>query len=84
MQFDTGIEDALKLALISMDSPMRSNIGVGPPVDVAMCRRDTLELQTDIRIDHSEPYFHNLRDRCSSALKAAHTAIPKPPYGKGG
>jgi putative proteasome-type protease len=82
VNFDTGVHDALKIALISMDSTMRSNIGVGIPIDVALCRRDSLKLEVDFRIDHTEPYFHDLRDRWSTALRAAHIAIPAPPYGK--
>src|ERR1700737_1962900 len=33
--------DALKIGLISMDSTMRSNIGVGMPIDLIVVRRDT-------------------------------------------
>src|ERR1044072_2897163 len=33
--------DALKISLISMDSTMRSNLGVGMPIDIIVMRRDT-------------------------------------------
>ncbi|HEY8580567.1 MAG TPA: peptidase [Beijerinckiaceae bacterium] len=78
--FDTSVDDALKLGLISMDSTMRSNLGVGMPIDIAVLRRDALALEVDHRIDNVDPYFHDLRDRWSVALRAAHTAIPRPPY----
>ena len=32
------------------------------------------------RIEEDEPYFRDLRERWSSALRAAHQAIPHPPY----
>ena len=73
--------DALKVALVSMDSTMRSNLGVGLPVDVALARRGALKLEVDLRIEAGEPYFHDLRERWSAALRAAHRAIPRPPYG---
>jgi putative proteasome-type protease len=79
--YDTDLYDGLKVALVSMDSTMRSNLGVGLPIDIAVCRRDSLTLEVDERIDHTEPYFHDLRDRWSTALKAAHMGIPRPPYG---
>jgi putative proteasome-type protease len=82
VNFDSDIYDGLKVALVSMDSTMRSNIGVGLPIDIAVSRRDSLELEVDERIDHTEPYFHDLRDRWSTALKQAHAGIPRPPYGK--
>jgi putative proteasome-type protease len=77
---DSDIDDALKLGLISMDSTMRSNIGVGLPIDVVTIRRDALTTELNYRIDAAEPYFHDLRERWSAALRAAHLAIPPPPY----
>jgi putative proteasome-type protease len=76
----TELQDALKLGLISMDSTIRSNLGVGLPIDLAVIRRDALSLELDYRIEATEPYFHDLRERWSSALRAAHLAIPRPPY----
>ena len=84
VNFDTDLYDALKIALISMDSTMRSNLSVGLPVDVAMLRRDAETLEVTTRIDSSDTYFRDLRDQWSSALKAAHMAIGRPPYGKRG
>ncbi len=81
VNYKSDLYDALKIGLISMDSTMRSNLGVGLPIDIAVLRRDTEELEVDTRIDNTDGYFHELRDRWSVALKAAHMAIPRPPYG---
>jgi putative proteasome-type protease len=78
--FKTNLSDALKIGLISMDSTMRSNIGVGMPIDLWAIRRDALETTLSTRIEQGEPYFHDLRERWSSALRSAHQAIPAPPY----
>lgn len=78
--FDTDPYDALKIGLISMDSTMRSNLGVGLPIDVLVARRDTYTPELSYRIEPGEPYFQDLRERWSSALRAAHIAIPRPPY----
>jgi putative proteasome-type protease len=72
--------DALKIALISMDSTMRSNLGVGMPLDVMVYRPGTLKAELIHRIDRGDSYFEDLRDRWSGALRAAHMAIPRPPY----
>ena len=77
----TEIYDALKIGLISMDSTMRSNLGVGLPIDIAVICRDSLEAELVHRIEAGEPYFRDLRERWSAALSAAHKAIPRPPYG---
>jgi putative proteasome-type protease len=79
--YKTDIYDALKLSLISMDSTMRSNLGVGLPVDLVVLRRDVLFWEVRRRIEAGEPYFHDLRERWSAALRKAHNDIPRPPYG---
>ncbi len=78
--FDTDLYDALKIGLISMDSTMRSNLGVGLPIDILVVRRDTCTAEVNYRIEPGEPYFQDLRERWSGALRAAHIAIPRPPY----
>jgi putative proteasome-type protease len=64
-----------------MDSTMRSNLGVGLPVDFVMLRRGAPAWEVSRRIEAGEPYFHDLRERWSYALRKAHMDIPRPPYG---
>jgi putative proteasome-type protease len=78
--YDSDIYDALKIGLISMDSTIKSNLSVGLPIDVALLRRDTMHLEVETRIDAGDEYFRDLRERWSKALRAAHMAIPAPPY----
>jgi putative proteasome-type protease len=78
--YQTDLYDALKIGLISMDSTMRSNLGVGMPIDLMVARRDVCDAELTYRIEPGEPYFHDLRERWSAALRAAHMAIPRPPY----
>ena len=80
INFDTDLYDALKIGLISMDSTMRSNLAVGLPIDILVVRRDTCNSEVDYRIEPGEPYFQDLRESWSAALRAAHIAIPRPPY----
>lgn len=80
VSFDSDVLDALKIGLISMDSTIRSNLSVGLPIDLALLRRDALKAEIAVRIDEADPYFHDLRDSWSRALRAAHMAIPAPPY----
>jgi putative proteasome-type protease len=80
ISFDTDLYDALKIGLISMDSTMRSNLAVGLPIDLLVVRRDSYNPEVNYRIEPGEPYFQDLRERWSTALRAAHIAIPRPPY----
>jgi len=81
--YGIDLYDALKIGLISMDSTMRSNLGVGMPIDLLVARRDTCTAELNYRIEPGEPYFQDLRNRWSEALRAAHIAIPRPPYTTG-
>jgi putative proteasome-type protease len=56
--------------------------GVGLPIDLAIARRDAFAFELLRRIKPGETYFHNLSDRWSAALRAAHRSIPRPPYGR--
>ncbi len=79
--YDMDLYDALKIGLISLDSTMRSNLSVGMPIDILLVRRDAWEAELSYRIEPNEPYFQDLREQWSAALRAAHIAIPRPPYG---
>lgn len=78
--FKTNLSDAVKIGLISMDSTMRSNLGVGMPIDLWALRRDALETSLTTRIEQGEPYFQDLQERWATALRSAHQSIPTPPY----
>lgn len=79
--FETGLDEGLKIALISMDSTMRSNLAVGLPVDAMVLPRDRLAASVNVRIGEDDPYFGSVRTRWSEALREAHQSIPNPPYG---
>jgi putative proteasome-type protease len=78
VQHETPIEDAIKLALISMDSTLRSNLSVGLPVDLLVLRRDDLRVSLRRRICDDDEYFRMIRERWSAALREAYRSIPNP------
>jgi putative proteasome-type protease len=80
VRYGIDIYDGLKIALISMDSTLRSNLSVGMPIDVVVVRRDACDPELVYRIEPGDAYFHDLSERWSAALRAAHMAIPRPPY----
>ena len=80
VKYDTDLYDGVKLALVSMDSTLRSNLSVGLPIDLAIYRRDAGKLELRQRITEDDEYFRMIRERWSSALKEAYSAIPRPPW----
>ncbi len=84
VSYEMDLYDALKVGLVSIDSTMRSNLSVGMPIDLLVVRRDGCAAELIHRIEPGDAYFSDLRERWSAALRAAHIAIPRPPYGNRG
>ena len=80
VKFATAIPDGVKLALISMDSTLRSNLTVGLPIDLMVFRRDARQAEINLRIGEDDPYFRMIRERWSAALRDAHRAIARPDW----
>jgi putative proteasome-type protease len=74
----SSLAQAAKCALISMDSTIRSNLSVGPPLDLAIIRRDELKLATHISIDLDNEYFNMIRNRWGVALQEVFSTLPNP------
>ncbi|MGE0828822.1 MAG: peptidase [Hyphomonadaceae bacterium] len=79
-QFDTPLHDAVKLAFISMDSTIRSNLSVGLPLDLFVYRRDALQIGLQRRIDDTDSYYGMIRSRWSEALRSAYRDLPTPDW----
>jgi putative proteasome-type protease len=80
--YDTDLYDGVKLALVSMDSTLRSNLTVGMPIDLLVYRRDAIAFDLRRRITEDDAYFRMIRERWSEALREAYRAIPRPNWGK--
>lgn len=76
---DLSLNDAAKCALISFDSTMRSNVSVGPPLDLMIYRRDSLKPGFTIRLEDDDPYLQAVREGWGGAIhKAFHDIIHDP------
>ena len=74
------LSEAAKCALISMDSTIRSNLSVGPPLDLVIVRRDDLKVGSHVDIDHDHRYFQMIRRGWGEALREAFAALPNPDW----
>ena len=81
---DTPLTDGIKLALISMDSTLRSNLSVGMPLDLLVYTRDRIDGGMQRRIGENDAYFKQLREAWSKALGDAQRGIAGPDWGSGG
>ena len=66
---DTGLADAQKAVLLSMDSTLRSNLSVGMPLDLCVIERDACRVTHKRRIEAGDPQFHAMSEAWSAALR---------------
>jgi len=67
--------EAAKLALLSFDSTLRSNLSVGLPIDLLIYERDSLDVRRQKRIEAEDEYFRKLSSAWSEALRSAFASI---------
>jgi len=73
---DTPLETAVLCALVSMDSTMRSNLTVGPPIEAMLYQTDTLTLPPRLRFTENSEYLRKLRSAWDAKLKEAFHQLP--------
>ncbi|NVD72404.1 proteasome-type protease [Duganella sp. BJB1802] len=74
----TGLDDAAKCALISMDSTLRSNVSVGLPLDLLVYERDRLAVTHFVTIDERNQYFQMIRNTWGHQLKRVFEGLDNP------
>jgi putative proteasome-type protease len=75
-----SMQRAVKCALVSMDSTIRSNLSVALPLDLICIRRDALKLGSHINIDAKHQYYAMINRQWSESLRHAFHAIPDPDW----
>ena len=77
IRFDrTTLEEAAKYALLSLDSTMKSNVTVGPPVDLMIYATDELDITRHRRFLNDDPDLNKIRIRWEQALRKAVAGLP--------
>lgn len=74
---ETTLEDAARCALVSIDSTMRANISVGPPIELAVYRKDELTISRRLSLEYGTPLFQQLQKRWSEGLRRAFDRLPR-------
>jgi putative proteasome-type protease len=73
----TSLEDAARCAIVSMDSTLKSNATVGPPIEVMVYEKDTFESDHYIRMDEDDAYLRHINRQWNEALKLSFAELPK-------
>jgi len=77
IETDTPLEIAAKYALLSLDATMRSNVTVGPPIDLLLYRKDSLTVDRYRRLEGSDPDLRLIHASWESSLRRAVQQLPE-------
>jgi len=76
LTYETPLEAVAKCALLSIDSTMKSNISVGPPLNLVMYERDTFIVRHRLQLRLGAPYLAKIRKLWEEHLRQAFDAMP--------
>lgn len=76
---DLSLEVAARCALVSMDSTMRSNITVGPPIELLTYLAGSGRFNNRLVLEEDNVYLQELRRAWQQGLKDAFERLPSPP-----
>ena len=80
LNHQTLIPAATKCALLSFDSTMRSNLSVGPPIDILCYRRDSFSSDQRFQITADDSYFTRIREGYSAGIDKLFDRLPEPDW----
>jgi len=78
----TSLDEAAKLALLSFDATMRSNLSVGSPIDLLRYETDRFSDANFSTLEDDNAYWNELRHSYHDGLAALVASLPRPPAGK--
>lgn len=76
LTIDTSLEDAARCAIVSMDSTIKSNATVGPPIEVLVYEKDSLETDHYIKMEDDDEYLRAIKTAWDEQMKQAFSALP--------
>jgi putative proteasome-type protease len=72
----TTLDQAAKFALVSFDSTMRSNVTVGPPIDMVRYSKDELKISQYRRFNVTDADLVSVHSQWELALRKAIVGLP--------
>ena len=73
---DTDLDEAARCALVSVDSTMRSNASVGPPIELLCYRTGSLMLENYLMLEEDDAYLLEIKRAWNESIVQAFRALP--------
>jgi putative proteasome-type protease len=79
LSHETSLDEAAKLAMLSFDATIRSNLSVGLPIDLLRYAEGSLSVDDLMTIEEADPYWNELRRGYAEGLSALVDRLSPPP-----
>ena len=80
VKFETSLKDVAKCLLVSFNSTMRSNLSVGPPIDLLVYENNSLSAAKRRRFTENDPYYAAIGQFWSAGLRRVFAEAPDVPW----
>lgn len=80
--YETKLADAVKFGIVSLDATMKSNVAVGPPVDILCYKKDSLQANRRKRLEEDDPYLEEIGRKWGEGVIELVRQMPEPDFGK--
>ncbi len=76
----TSLDEAAKsMMMLSFDATIRSNLSVGPPIDLLRYEADSYSVANLLTVEEGDPYWMSLRRTYAEGLSSLVDSLPRPP-----
>lgn len=77
---ETTTADASRAALVSLDSTIRSNITVGPPIEICVVQAGAFRVSQYLKLDENDTFYRTVTQHWNEGLKQAFKTLPRFPW----
>ncbi len=75
--FETQLNDAVTFGMLSMEATVKSNVSVGPPIDIFAYERDSLDVKYRARLEEGDEYFREIQTKWSDGVVKLVETMPR-------
>ncbi|MBA2241452.1 MAG: peptidase [Chthoniobacterales bacterium] len=80
--YETDLCEAVKFGIVSLDATIKSNVSVGPPVDILCYETDSLQVSKRMRLEKDDPYLAEIGRKWQDGIVKLVNEMPAADFGK--
>lgn len=75
--YDTHLNEAVTFGMLSMEATVKSNVSVGPPIDIFAYEEGSLEMKYRARLEEGDEYFREIQTKWSDGVVKLVETMPR-------